>query len=118
MNKEKEPSHLSGSSFFLLMLAFFIYSATGIFSKLASEEDFLSTGYIVSFGCVILSLGVYAVLWQVLLKRIPLSRAYLFKSVTIVFSLLFAHLFFKEQITIQNLIGSALIVSGIVVNAL
>lgn len=108
---------LTITSFFLLILAFLVYSTTGIFSKLASSQEFLSVPYIGYFALVIVTMGIYAFLWQLILKKITLSRAFLFKSMTVIFSLSFAWLFFHEQITIKNIIGGGLIVVGIVVNS-
>lgn len=102
----------------LLMVAFFIYSTTGVFSKLTSKQDFLSIGYLSLFSLVILTMGIYAILWQIILKRVPLAQAFLFKSTTVIFSLLFAGIFFSEQISYQNMIGAGFIVAGIIVNSL
>ena len=117
MNKTDTSAGWRWSSILLLVTAFLIYSSTGVFSKLASAEEFLSMGYLLRFGLVILALGVYAVLWQIILKRFPLSRAYLYKSMTVIFSLAFAFFFFGEQITVQNILGAVLIICGIIVNS-
>lgn len=62
-------------------------------------------------------LGVYAVLWQQVIKRMPLSMAYMFKGTSLIFVLLISALLFGESITTNNLIGSAVIVFGIVLYA-
>lgn len=112
-----EKQELSISSLLLLVIAFLIYSTTGVFSKMASMHEMLSMSYIQYFSLVILAMGVYAVLWQLILKRVDLAKAFLFKSLTVVFSLFFAWSIFDEIITIKNLIGCAFIVSGIVLNS-
>ena len=96
---------------FLLLTAFLIYSCTGIFSKLASLHDFLSIPYILYFGCVIGTLGLYAVLWQKVLSFMPLNKAFLCKSICIVFTLGM----FAETITLNNILGAIIIISGLVV---
>ena len=108
---------LSIASILLLVVAFLIYSTTGIFSKLSSEEAFMSQGYVIYFVLVLASIGIYAVLWQIILKKVPLTQAYLFKSITVLFSLSFAYFIFSEAVTIKNLIGAAFIVAGIIVNS-
>lgn len=108
---------LSISSVFLLITAFAVYSSTGIFSKLASMQDFMSMGYCFFFSVVILILAIYAVLWQIILKSIPLSQAFLFKSSTVLFGLLIASCLFDEHVTLQNLVGASIIIAGIVVNS-
>ena len=109
---------LSVQTFVLLALAFMIYSSTGVFSKQASFHEFLSQGYILNFGMVVITMGLYAVIWQFILGKIPLSQAYLFKSLTVVFSLLFAYILFGEYITLKNVIGSLVIIVGIVINSI
>lgn len=102
----------------MLIIAFFIYSTTGVFSKMASTKEFLSISYISLLALVIISMGLYAILWQVILKKVPLNQAFLFKSMTVLFSLSFAFIIFDEDITKRNVIGSCFIITGIVINAL
>ncbi len=101
----------------LLVFAFIIYSSSGVFTKLASKVDFLSIEYCLYFSIVILILAIYAILWQILLKSTPLTQAYLYKSLTVIFSLLFASCLFGEHITLQNLVGASTIIAGIIVNS-
>lgn len=105
------------ATYLMLMVAFLIYSTSGVFLKLAAYEDFLSWKYLALFALVIVVLGVYAVLWQMILKKIPLSQAFLFKSTTVVFSLVYACLIFSETLRWQNVLGAALIMAGIIVNS-
>ena len=62
-------------------------------------------------------LGVYAVLWQQIIKRLPIGDAYMFKGLSIIFVLLLAYIFFGESITIFNIIGAIVIISGIALHA-
>ena len=94
-----------------------IYSTSGVFLKLAANEEFLSWMYLALFALVIVVLGVYAILWQMILKTIPLSQAFLFKSMTVVFSLVYACLIFSETLSWKNILGAALIMVGIIVNS-
>ena len=52
---------------------------------------------------------------QQVLKHFTLVKAYSNKGVVVIWNLLWAVIFFQEVITIENLIGSAIIVIGIVV---
>ena len=107
---------LSISSLLFLIIAFFIYSIVGIFSKMASFQDFLTFWYCLYIVCIIILLTVYAIFWQMILNKIPLSQAYLYKSITIIFSLLFAYSIFGESITWKNFIGVMLIITGLFFN--
>ena len=91
---------------------FLIYSLTLVFSKLASQQADIAAAC-VYFFCEIVILGVYAVLWQQILKKFPLVVAMSHKGITIIFSLIWAILIFHEDITMYNLIGALLIVAGI-----
>lgn len=103
--------------FSLLLLSFLVYSCTGIFSKLASQNAFLSLPYVLYFGCVIGALGVYAVLWQKVLSFMPLNKAFLCKSICIVFTLGISYGMFGETITLNNILGAVIIILGLVVLA-
>ena len=80
-------------------------------------QDFLSMNYCFLFAIVILMLAIYAVLWQMILKSISLTQAYLFKSSAIVFALLYAHYLFNEHISLQNIVGASIIFVGVSINS-
>lgn len=98
-----------------MIMASAIYSATGIFSKRASQFPPLSLSYIANFSGVLLLLGVYAVMWQIILKRFPLTVAFMWKSVGLIFGLFYSWLFFHEEITMNNIMGIAIIIVGLTV---
>lgn len=100
-----------------LLVTFMLYAFTGVFTKLASLQPFLSWSYIFYFGCVLAMLGSYAILWQKVLSFMPLNKAYLFKSVSILFVITYSVLLFEEQITVNNIIGTCFILSGLTVLA-
>ena len=102
----------------MMYISFFIYSLSSIFSKIASKQDFLSMKYILCFAVIILILEIYAVLWQQILKKIELSVAMANKPIVLVLTLIWAKLFFNEEISIKVLIGIFLIFSGIVIISL
>jgi drug/metabolite transporter (DMT)-like permease len=102
--------------FFLLMHAgFFIYSLYSLAGKAASREPFLSGKFILCCILIFLILGTYALLWQQVLKHFQLSVAIANKAVTILWGMLWGHLFFSEQITFSKAAGAAVILAGILV---
>ena len=94
-----------------------VYACTYMCMKMASPHVFLSTPYILWILGAVGVMGVYAVLWQQVLARVPLSTAYMFKGTSLVFVLLLSALLFQEGITWQNVLGSLIIVSGIILYA-
>lgn len=93
------------------------YACTYICMKMASPHAFLSTPYLLWLFGAVGVMGVYAFLWQQILARVPLSTAYMFKGTSLIFVLLFCALLFHEGITLQNVLGSIIIVSGIILYA-
>lgn len=102
------------SNIFLLLFAFIIYSSTSIFMKLASYEDVLSYKFFMFYSMAVIVLGIYAIIWQIVLKRIPLTIAFMSKSITIVFAMLIARFIFSENISINNIIGAGFVIIGII----
>lgn len=99
---------------FGLHLLLMVYSVSGIFSKLASGVDFLSLQFCLYYGGVLALLGLYALGWQQVLKRLPLTTAFSNKAVTIVWGIIWGCVFFGESITLPKVVGAALIIAGVV----
>lgn len=95
-------------------VTFIVYSSCSFFSKSAALSDFLSLGYILNVCGVVGALALYAVLWQKLLTWMPLNRAFLLKSSTIIIILMISHFFYGEAITVFNVLGALLIIAGII----
>ena len=93
----------------------FIYSMSGIMSKLASNEAFLSLQFIIYYCVEIMLLFIYAIGWQQILKRFPLSVAFANKAVTIIWACIWGALIFNESLSIVKITGIFFIVIGIIV---
>ena len=101
-------------SYLFIQLAVAIYSFSGVASKLASGQRFLSSPFMLFYALEIACLGVYAILWQQIVKRHELSVAYVNRSLSLLWSLLWSTLIFRESVTVNNLIGAAVIISGVI----
>lgn len=99
--------------FFLMHLAFFIYAFYAVLGKLASKQVFFSKIFIFLYISVFLILFVYALLWQQILKKIPLVIATANKTVTIVWGIVFGKIFFDEKVKLNMILGALLILVGI-----
>ena len=88
----------------LLQLVIIIYSLSSVCAKFASNEAFLSPKFILFYGIEILILGIYAILWQQVIKHFDLSIAYANRATGLLWSVIFALFIFKENITIMNII--------------
>lgn len=92
----------------------FIYSFCGVFSKLASQYSFLSLKFCLFYGISILILGIYAICWQQILKKFTLTTAFFNKAVTVIWGMLWGLIFFKEKITINMILGTLVVIFGII----
>ncbi len=112
---EKVSLKLLLKRFVILQSVVIIYTFSGVFAKLASGYDLFSFKFILFYGAEFLILAVYAVIWQQVIKRVQLSLAYANRATAIIWSLIWAALFFSEQIKISNIIGVIIIVAGTVI---
>lgn len=96
-----------------LQAAVILYTCTDIAAKLASNYDFLSLGFVVCYGFEIMLLGLYALCWQQIIKKVDISIAYSNRAAAIFWSTLWAAVIFREHISLQNLIGIVVIFAGI-----
>ena len=114
----KKETHKRLGMIAFLQLAVCIYTLSGIAAKLASGYPFLSAGFIMCYAGEILALGTYAVLWQQIIKQTDISVAYANRAIAVFWSMLWARLIFREEISIQNAAGILMIILGIwVVNS-
>ncbi|MBQ9685556.1 MAG: EamA family transporter [Oscillospiraceae bacterium] len=102
---------------FKLMLglqgAVVIYSFADICAKLASAHPFLTLPYVLWIGTEVLVLGVYALCWQQIIKKVDISVAYSNRAAAIVWTTLWAALVFHEHISVQNVLGIGILFAGI-----
>lgn len=99
--------------YLLLHMILLIYSLGGICSKTASGKKFLSLEFCLFYGLVIFILGVYALLWQQVIKKIPLNIAYTNKAITLVWGMVWGAVIFKEHISVSNIIGAVVVLAGV-----
>ena len=97
--------------FLLLIASIFLQS----FSLLSIKISTLQTGLlaivllVVAFGFI----GLRSLCWQYLLKLTELSRIYPYASLVQVLILLYAAVLFHEPITLFNVVGFFIMLSGI-----
>ena len=100
-------------SLLILQLAVMCMSFGPLIAKYASQYSINEYKFIVSYLILITLLIGYYVVWQYVLRKLPLSIAYSNRSSSIIWSLTWAFLITGESITKYNIIGSILIIIGI-----
>lgn len=107
----------SPKMYLALHLLIVLFSLSSVCSKLASKQPFLSFKFCLFYGLVLAILAAYALFWQQIIKRMPLTAAYANKAVTVVWGLLWGLLIFNEKITVGKMIGCVIIVAGVLLFA-
>lgn len=95
----------------ILML---IYSMAPVCMKLAGRHAVFSFSFCLFFALAILILGVYALLWQQIIKRMQLTTAYANKAITVIWGLVWGVVIFGEDITLKKCIGILIVLAGVV----
>ena len=102
----------------ILQVIILIYTLSTVTAKFASQEEFLSFKFIMLYGLEICILGVYAILWQQIIKKFEILVAYANRAMSLLWSIVWAIVFFGEQITLKNIIGVIIVIIGtIIVNS-
>lgn len=98
-----------------LQLAVIVYTFAGVMAKFASANKDSFWKLLFFMGMEVVILGMYAIFWQQLIKRFELTVAYANRAVAILWSMLWAALFFGEEITTKNIIGVLIVLAGIMI---
>lgn len=97
-----------------LHILLLVYSTGSILSKLAAGAPFLSLRFCLCYAGIIGLLGIYAIGWQQIIKRLPLTTAFANKAVTVVWGIVWGSLIFGESITVGKLTGALLVILGVI----
>jgi len=113
MNSDKSIGTIKYLIALHILLA--VYSLSGVCSKFAAQHEALSFWFLFWYGLVVLNLGVYAIVWQQIIKHLPLNTAYANKAVTIVWGILWGVLFFHETVKWNMIVGAIIVIIGVIV---
>ncbi len=114
-NKSGAKVGIKIGDLFMLQLSVVIYSLSTVAANMASKQEFLSLKYLLFFGLEFVILGVYAIIWQQAIKKFQLSVAYVNKSMTLLWSMLWNFLIFAQGITPGRVIGVVMVMAGVVI---
>ena len=102
-----------GKTYVLLHLLLILLSFSGVCSKMAAKFPFLSIPFCLYYAGMIAILGIYAIGWQQVIKRLPITVAYANRAMMIVWGVVWGALLFHEAITLGKLLGAAIVIAGI-----
>jgi len=100
-----------------LLLVYLFYACISLLLKYTGIQTPMSISWFVGLVGLIATLGIYAIAWQQILKRVDLGTAYMFKGVSLIFIMLLLNVFYGEPITLMKIIGTGIIVVGIALYA-
>lgn len=102
---------------FFAIIIYTIFPLSSVFMKMAANSsDFIMKIFL--FCLSILVLGIFSLLWQKLLKHVDLVKAYIFKSTTIIWSVVYGMLLFSETVTWNMILGMAITTMGVIITIL
>lgn len=117
-NTESKRSVFSHLSILYILLSIIFQSGSIVFGKYASltiqsitiKNLLLSPYYMLTLGCLFLQ----ALTWQQALRHYPLAWSYMFMSAVYPILMLASYFIFHEQVTLGNLIGTVIILIGVI----
>ena len=99
----------------LLQAIIIIYTISSVMAKMASANGEEPFRMLMFLALEFMILAVYAVLWQQMIKRFELSVAYANRSMAILWSMIWAVIFFHDKITFRNVLGVLIVLLGTVI---
>lgn len=106
-------------SYFLIILFLLINTSIQVVFKIIAlgpgGSNYLSLLFEPLFYLCGILFAVQALLWIGVLKRMPLSKAYPFTSLAVITMIISGYLFFGEPISLGNVLGAAIIITGVVI---
>ncbi|MCQ2499711.1 MAG: EamA family transporter [Lachnospiraceae bacterium] len=112
MNKQNEKKKTPLWVLIMLQASLLFSSLSGVCSKLAAQSEGIIK-FLFWYGMVLFIMFGYAVIWQQILKRMPLTVAYANKPVGLIWGMIWGTLIFGERITWNMILGAGIIFVGI-----
>lgn len=104
-------------SYLLLHILLIFFSAAPVCAKLAGQKEFMSLPFLFYYGVSVAILGIYALVWQQIIKGMPLTAAYANRAVTVVWGIVWGVAFFGEKPRLPQVLGAGIIIAGVILYA-
>lgn len=96
----------------VLQISLLFSSLSGVCSKKAALQTEFADFALWYLGVLVI-MAVYAVIWQQILKKLPLTVAYANKPVSLIWGIVWGKAIFGEKITWNMIVGGLIIFAGI-----
>ncbi len=99
----------------ILQAVIVIYTLSSIVAKFATGKKLFSFEFFLFYGLEVAILGVYAILWQQMIKKFDLSIAYANRAMALIWSAIWAVLLFHDSLSIKQIVGILFVLLGTIV---
>jgi drug/metabolite transporter (DMT)-like permease len=113
--KVKMNGTISIKNILVLQAVVVIYTLSIVVAKFATGQELFSFSFFLFYGLEIVILGVYAILWQQMIKRFDLSVAYANRAMALLWSAVWAIVLFRDTLALKQVIGIAFVALGTVI---
>lgn len=100
-----------------LVLVYLFYAGISVIMKYTGLQQPLTIEWCMGFVLLVGTLGIYAIAWQQILKRIELGVAYMFKGLSLFFIMVLLAICYGEPITPIKLVATGIIMVGVTLYA-
>ena len=100
-------------AFIALQIAILVYSFGGVCSKMAGRQRFLSLPFVFYYGLLLFILFLYAIVWQQVLKYLPLMVAGASKGIGLIYAMVWGALIFGEELKWNMILGCGIVLVGV-----
>lgn len=111
---ERAMKSNSSRSLLALHLLFVLYSLTDLCGKAAASFDLHDPRFYLLYAALLVVLGLYALGWQQVIKRLPLTTAFSNRAVTVFWGLVWGVIFFHEELSVLKVVGALVVIVGVV----
>lgn len=113
--REQTKKKIGAKDVLILQAVIVIYTLSSVMAKLASGQEPFSVPFFAFYLAELAVLGIYALLWQQMIKKFELSVAYTNRAMALLWSLIWAVVLFHDRVTVKNVAGVALVILGTVI---
>lgn len=99
----------------ILQAVVVVYTLSSVVAKFATGKELFSFSFFLFYGLEIVILGVYAILWQQMIKKFELSVAYANRAMALLWSAIWAVVLFHEKLGGKQIVGIFLVILGTVI---
>lgn len=101
-------------NYLILHILFIVYAFNTVLGRMAAPYGWTDWHRFALLGGVLFLLGIYAIGWQVMLKKFNLGVAYANRSAVVLWGILLAWLCLGETLSWTLAVGAVLIIGGII----